>query len=401
VTFIDFALALRQGLTANPAAAADVIASVAASIGGTDVIVYLVDFEQKVLEPLPNFEVHVDLPEQEEVDTTMAGRAFLDQRAVVAERSGGTRVWVPVLEGSDRSGVLALTVTKADDEVLRACEDLGLLTGYLIATHSRSTDIYGIHRRRKAMSLAASLQWDLLPPLVLRTTGVTVAGRLEPAYDVGGDCFDYSINGPTLDIALFDAMGHGIMSSATCALAVGCYRHDRREGRLLPDIHANLDTTIAQRHNGQSFVTGQLARLDVESGTLTWTNAGHPLPLLIRGGHVVGEIRCNPTVPWGLGAGPPSIGTEALEPGDRVMFYTDGVVEARRVGAQGFGIERLVDLIGQHASDQLRPEDIIRHIVRAVLEHHEQRLDDDATVVIVDWHRSGPQPLRASASTLS
>jgi hypothetical protein len=386
MTIVDFGAALRLGQTGNPAGVADVIAGAAASIEATDVVVYLVDFEQRVLEPLPNFETHVELPGPEDVDTTMAGRAFLDQRVVTTERPNGLRVWVPVMEGSDRSGVLALTVTKGDEDTLHACEDLGLMTGYLIATHTRSTDVYGVHRRRKAMNLAANMQWDLLPPLVLRTSTVTVSGRVEPAYDVGGDCFDYALNGHSLDVALFDAMGHGVSSAMICALAVGCYRHDRREGQLLDSMHTSLDHAIAERFDESAFATGQLARLNVASGKLTWTNAGHPPPLLIRGGRVVGHITCPPTVPWGLGTGPPTVATEALEPGDRVLFYTDGVVDARRAGAQGFGIERLSELVGHHASEHLPAEQILRHVVRAVLEHHENTLHDDATVVIIDWH---------------
>ena len=108
------------------------------------------------------------------------------------DRDDGVRVWTPLLEGSDRTGVVAVTLPELDDDRLRACEELGLLAGYLIAAQARCTDVYNLHRRRHAMSLAASMQWDLLPPLVLRTDTVSVAGIVEPAYDVGGDCFDYA-----------------------------------------------------------------------------------------------------------------------------------------------------------------------------------------------------------------
>ena len=57
--------------------------------------------------------------------------------------------------------------------------------------------------------------------------------QLEPAYDVGGDCFDHAVNGPTIDVAIMDAMGHGLTSSIISSLAVGSYRHDRREGQSL------------------------------------------------------------------------------------------------------------------------------------------------------------------------
>src|SRR5205085_7860597 len=142
---------------------ASVVLRVAKPLGVTDVVVYLVDFAQTVLEPMPDGAAHADLPGQEPVVGSMAGRAFVDGAAVVAERPDGTRVWSPIIEGSDRTGVLAFTLPGPADSVLEACEALGLLAGYLIATQARTTDMYNLHRRRRALSLAASMQWDLLP----------------------------------------------------------------------------------------------------------------------------------------------------------------------------------------------------------------------------------------------
>src|SRR4051812_2997779 len=269
--------------------------------GGTDVVVYLVDFAQTTLEPLPDRSTHTELPHSEEVATTIAGRAFLDQRPVTAEREDGVRVWVPIIEGSDRTGVLAVSVAEASDEILTACAEVGVFAGYLIATQARSTDMYNLHRRRQSLSLAASMQWDLLPPLVLKANRVTVAGLLEPAYEVGGDCFDYALNDTVFDLAVFDPVGHGVASALIAAVCVGSYRHDRRENRTLENMHRNLDLAVADQFSDMAFTTGQLARVDLDSGRLTWTNAGHPLPLLVRGGQVITELECGTTLPWGLG----------------------------------------------------------------------------------------------------
>ncbi len=132
---LDFGAALRRARAADPAAVPEILASVAAEFGATDLVVYLVDFSQTTLEPLPDRATHADVPTAETVQATMAGRAFIDQRVVTAERDGVVRVWAPVLEGSDRTGVVALTVPSGDAAVLGACEDLGLLAGYLIAAH--------------------------------------------------------------------------------------------------------------------------------------------------------------------------------------------------------------------------------------------------------------------------
>ena len=79
----------------------------------------------------------------------------------------------------------------------------------------------------------------------MQSPRVAVAGMLEPAYEVGGDCFDYAINGSYLDLAIMDSMGHGVRSAMVAALAAGCYRHDRREGRILEHIHRNLDAAVS------------------------------------------------------------------------------------------------------------------------------------------------------------
>jgi serine phosphatase RsbU (regulator of sigma subunit) len=386
---VDVRSVLRAARTVDPSAVVDIVAAAARDAGATDVVAYLVDFEQRVLEPLADRAPHADLPHTEDVAATMAGRAFLTSAPVTAVRDEGTRVWVPIVEGADRTGVLAMTLPDVDEAALDECTDLGVLAGYLIATHTRCTDVYQLHRRRKAMSLAASMQWDLLPPLVLRTPRCTVAGLLEPAYQVGGDCFDYALNGPVLDLALIDAMGHGVTSAQIAGLAVGCYRHGRREGRTLTSIHAAIDEVLATQFAGDAFATGQLAQLEVETGSLTWTNAGHPGPLLIRNGQVIAQLAAEPTLPWGLDAGPAETAQEALEPGDGVLYFTDGVVEARTDDGDEFGIDRLADIAGQYASAQLAPEAIIRQIVRSVLDHRVVELRDDATLVLLEWN--GPQ----------
>jgi serine phosphatase RsbU (regulator of sigma subunit) len=235
------------------------------------------------------------------------------------------------------------------------------------------------------------MQWDLLPPLVLKTARLTVAGLVEPAYDVGGDCFDYAIDDSVFNLAVTDAMGHGLGSALISALTVGSYRHDRRQGLGLETIHANLEAVLARQLPPLTFATGQLARINLDSGAMTWTNAGHPLPMLIRRGRVVGELLCHPTLPWGLGliarqGSAATVANEDLEPGDSVLFYTDGVIEAHTPGGELFGVERLADLASRHASDQLEPEEIVRRLVGSVIQHQDDALADDATLVLVKWN---------------
>ena len=355
------------------------------SWGATNLVVYLVDFEQRLLEPIRDQSAQSALAETEEVGVSVAGRAFVERQAQVVERDDGTRVWVPIIEGSDPTGVLALTVPAVNDETIRACQELGVLAGYLIATHARVTDLYNLHRRRRAMTLAASMQWDLLPPLTVQTRRVAAAGMIEPAYEVGGDCFDYALNGPNFDFTIMDSMGHGVRSAVVAGLAIGAYRHGRRQGQSLEHIHQVLDGVIGDECDGEGFVTGQLGRLELGTGSLAILNAGHPPPLLIRHGKVIQQLECPPAPPWGIGSGVAQRTVVSMEPGDSVLFYSDGVVEGRGHPYSDFGVDRLEDLAGRHFSDQVPLGLIVRLLTQAVLTYHGGRLHDDATVFVVNW----------------
>ena len=112
---IDFGVALRLSRGADPVSVTEILRRAAGGLRATDVVVYLIDFGQTVLEPLPDRSVHPDRPLPEDVSSTLAGRCFRDQCVVTAQRADGVRVWAPVVEGSDRTGVIAVTAVPATD----------------------------------------------------------------------------------------------------------------------------------------------------------------------------------------------------------------------------------------------------------------------------------------------
>src|SRR5579859_4489779 len=216
-------------------AGADVHAVLAAACGTVpawDPVVYLADFSRTVLYPLtPRL-----APEQ--VTGTLAGRAFATGRPAAGNTENGRqRIWVPVVEQTACTGVLALTVTEATDQVLAQAQLLGVFAGLITAVVVRVSDIPDLRRRDRSMSLPASMQWDMLPPLTARSAGAVIAGILEPAYDIAGDAFDYAVNGDDLHFAILDGVGHGIGSTLLTGLAVGAYRHSRRAGDQLKATH--------------------------------------------------------------------------------------------------------------------------------------------------------------------
>jgi len=361
-----------------------VLAAACEPVPAWDPVVYLADFSRQVLFPLAAGVA------AEEVAGTMAGRAFATGQPVSAERDGSARVWVPVVEQTTRTGVLAITVPQASPEILAQAGLLGVFAGLTAAVATRLSDVPDLRRRERAMSLPASMQWDLLPPLSARTGGAVIAGVLEPAYDIAGDAFDYVVNGGDLQFAIIDGMGHGIGSTLLTGLAVGAYRHARRDRAMLPGIYTAMDEALAGYYSDLSFATGIIGRLATGSGQLEWSCAGHPRPLLLRGRKVVAELSCEPALPFGLGDSPPDPSTEELQPEDAVLFYTDGVIEARTPDGELFGLDRLADLLEREAASGQPAEEMLRRLVRAVLDHQADGLRDDATLLLMQW--AGPAP---------
>jgi serine phosphatase RsbU (regulator of sigma subunit) len=209
------------------------------------------------------------------------------------------------------------------------------------------------------------------------------AGILEPAYDIAGDAFDYAVDNGIIHFAVIDGMGHGIGSTVLTGLAIGTYRHARRAGASIAEIHAAVDDALASRYDDMSFATGIIGTLDTGTGRLEWTCAGHPPPLLLRGR--VHELDTTPTIPFGLGAGTPGIHSLDLKPDDVVLFYTDGVTEAHDANSELFGLDRLTALLAREAAGERQAEELLRRMVREILAHQHGDLRDDATMLMLRW----------------
>jgi serine phosphatase RsbU (regulator of sigma subunit) len=358
-----------------------VLAQACATLPAWDPVVYLSDFSRLALLPLTPGVT------REEVEGTLPGRAFTTGQPVTADRGGATRVWVPVVEHTTRTGVLALTVPHSgeDQALLRQAEDLGVFVGLVLAALSRVSDTPYMRRQGRDMSLPASMQWDLLPPWTTSVPGALIAGILEPAYDIAGDAFDYAADDGILHFAIIDAMGHGIGSTLLSGLTIGAYRHARRHGVPLVETHVAIDEALDRHYRDASFATGIIGTLAISTGRLEWTCAGHPPPLLLRGRKVVAELEGEARLPFGLGSTSPWVGSRDLEPGDAVLLYTDGVVEARTPDGEMFGEQRLVDLLEREAAGEQPAEELLRRLVQAVLAHQASGLRDDATLLLLQW----------------
>jgi serine phosphatase RsbU (regulator of sigma subunit) len=214
-----------------------------------------------------------------------------------------------------------------------------------------------------------------------------VSAILEPAYDVGGDAFDYAVNGNVMHAAVFDAVGHGIDASAMTSLTISAYRNARRCGLDLVDTYRSIDKWVGAKHpNG--FVTAVLAELDTARGMYRKISAGHPGELLLRDGKLIKALPAPTAMPLGLGnlGDPrPGVDEETLQPGDQILLYTDGVTEARTDNGEFFGRDRLVEFVTKTLADQVSAPETLRRLVHAILAHQHENLQDDATAVLVEW----------------
>ena len=351
--------------------------------GARDVAVWLHDYGQRWLHPVG---AGMD-PPAESIDGTLAGRAFTMHATVEQEEAGGARrLWAPMLDGTERVGVLALTLDHVDDGVRDFVRRLAGNVAHLFFTKSLYTDDFDRVRRRRDMTLAAEMQWDLLPPLAISTPVVSIAGLLEPAYSIAGDSFDYAMNADALHFAIFDAMGHGLASAIMASTAIATYRHARRSGVPLTEMYASIDAVLADQFGEDTFATALFATLDVGSGVLQWINAGHPPPLLVRGHRAVRFLSAEPHLPVGLGGGMAPVARQQLEPGDSLLFFTDGVIEHRNDAGEMFGEERLAEWFVRHVSERLPTAEVLRRLNRDLLEMTgEDGPSDDATLVLLEW----------------
>jgi hypothetical protein len=389
--------ALSSLLRASRLLAPDNLAATAAAearrMGVRDTVLYLADYEQATLLPLSGDGV----PERQElpIEGTMAGRAFRRVDVAHSTATAGThRLWIPLLDGVERLGVAELELpAPPSPDLERALRVFVTLVAELIVVNDAYTDVFSRLRRRKTLSLAAEMQWELLPPMSFGTHRLVITGGLEPAYDIGGDSFDYAVNGDMADLLVIDAVGHGLPATVLASVAISAYRHARRNALDLPEIAAEINAAIAGQFGGSQFATAVLARLDIDTGRLRWINAGHPTPLILRGTALVQPPHCPPTRPLGLQDAKPSCCEVRLEPGDRLLLYTDGITEARSPDGEFFGEQRLADFISAAVAAGEPAPETVRQLMRHVLTHQADQLQDDASIVVLEWRTGDEEQL--------
>ena len=394
----SLALFLERSHSASPRQLPQLVHEAARRMGMASATVYLTDVQEDQLVPLPTGEGGG--ADSVPIDGTIAGWAYRTM-SLRLSRHRPLSVWLPLVDGIARIGVLQVTADQLTPEVLDAAAQLAAVTALTVVSKSAFSDMFSRVARRRPMTTAAEMVWAFLPPRTLGTDQVTSTAALEPAYEIGGDAFDHGLDDHRLHATVVDAMGHDLAAGLASAVALAGCRSTRRAGGTLTDIADRIDADLHQWLPG-GMLTGVFAHLDLNTGQLEWINAGHPPPLLIRAGHVVPRaLEQQGELPLGLGpAYQPTrtVHQAQLEPGDRILIHTDGVTEARTGTGQTFGEDQLVDFITRAlAAGEPAPE-ALRRLIHTILGHHHGRLQDDATIVLAEWHPPTATPDHPASS---
>jgi serine phosphatase RsbU (regulator of sigma subunit) len=295
----------------------------------------------------------------------------------------GRRLWVPVLDSAERVAVLGITggaEVPVDDWIT-----LASLLGELIVTKERYGDHLTELRRQEAATVAAEMRWSLLPPLTFSSSVVGISGILQPSYGVAGDAFDYAVRDGHATIGLFDAMGHGLQASRLANLAIGAFRSARRASVTGQELLGEIDEVIFEQFGEALFVTGQIVELDLVTGVAEVRTAGHPPPVAFRRGAAPTVVDLRPGLPLGLGPSAYEPTTLQLEPGDALLLVSDGMYEAMGPDGSRYGIDRLVAAVQDRFDAGDSNPEVLRRVVRDVLEFQSGNVRDDMSAAIVRW----------------
>jgi serine phosphatase RsbU (regulator of sigma subunit) len=377
---------------APPVAAVDVLAgALAEAIGAREVSFLIADFSGRSLIRLGHSDGEGtqrlqgrETAERVPLVGTPQGRALAAQAVEAIAEDGGARVFAPVTSRGEAVGVLELALEHFPVE--QTVADVALAAhflAYVVIANRRYTDLFEWGQRSVPLSLAAEIQHRLLPGAFTCEAGqFTLAAWLQPAGEIGGDTFDFSLERDTLHVSLTDAMGHTMDAALLATVLVGALRNARRRGVGLAEQARLANDALAEQAGEGQFVTGLLVRVDLASATAGIVNAGHPPPLRMRSGQVE-DVPLEADRPFGVQRGRGyRVQALPLEVGDRLMFVTDGMLER---DAAGMNIAAILT-----AGIDMHAREAVQHLTQAVLQASGSQLRDDATALCLDWHGGPP-----------
>ncbi|MEV7416060.1 PP2C family protein-serine/threonine phosphatase [Streptomyces sp. NPDC089919] len=322
-----------------------------------------------------------------DVRTTPQGRAFGSQEPYGQYSAEGNTfdLHLPVTVRGDRLGILTVRMPEelSGPETVGELQDVAELLGHEIVVAERDTDVYLQARRASRLTLAAEMQWQLLPGRSCSRPEYAIGAQLEPAYDIHGDNFDWSTTAETLVLTVTNGMGEGIQASLLTNLAVNALRNARRAGVGIADQAALADQAVHSRHQGREYVSTLLLCLELATGRGEVVDAGSPQLWRYRD-RSVERVTFEAQFPLGMFQESQYVpqAFEAL-PGDRLVFVSDGVYGAADRSGVAYSERALARAI--HATSLLPAAAVPRAILETLADYRDAAAEDDALVTCLDW----------------
>ncbi|TDC46966.1 serine/threonine-protein phosphatase [Micromonospora sp. KC207] len=373
--------ALREAPPDRLAEAAD--GAIRAALGASRTEVFVADYRISGLWPV----LDPDLPDVGFLACQgVAQRCFSSQQPVLdGGEDGRCRVYLPLTVWGERLGVLLVELAAAPAaSTVETVQDIAGELALALRAADRETDRYRRARRRERLSMAAEMQWDLLPGRSVTHGAFLLAGQLEPAYTVGGDHFDWSVDGDRLALTVLNGAGTGLSASLLTAVAVNAMRNARRSGGGLVEQAELASDTVFFQHRGERHVATLLLELDTTDGRVRAVDAGSPHVLRLRGGSVE-RVPLEQQLPLGMFAEARyEIQEFTIEPGDRLFVVSDGVYAAAPGGGEPYGERAMARSM---RATRLQPAtEAVGTVMRGLQSYHaDADLRDDAVVVCLDW----------------
>lgn len=319
------------------------------------------------------------------------GRAFGAQEPFWVHRAAESvvEVHLPVSVRGDRLGILTVTLpdTSGEAPAREVLEDLQQCADALaheVVVADRDTDLFLQARRAERLTLAAEMQWQLLPGRACARPEYALGAQLEPAYAIYGDCFDWSASADYLHVTVNNGMGEGIEAALLTNLAICALRNARRAGLALTDQAYLADQAIYGHYRGEQYLSALLLRFHLPTGDVEIIDAGSPRIWRLREG-AVQLIELEPQMPLGMFEDtvyePQRF---SVAPGDRLLFISDGVYDALSPAGEKYSLRALARSI--HDTRLLPASQVPRAILQATLGHRGSGpTADDALVMCLDW----------------
>ncbi len=362
-------------------------------VPGTEIL--LIDYHQSHLIPFGDGDGGPAVT----VNAHPAGQAYAAVRPVRDD----DHLYLPLAVYGERTGVLSvrLPADRQDDPEL--AEDLGLVAetlGRALRLADTATDVYREVRRRKRLTIAAELQWELLPGRTCAAEEFSLAGQLEPAYTVSGDNFDWSISPESLTLSVSAGMGSGIGAALLTQLTVNSLRNARRSGAGPAEAAELANGIVYGQCGGKAHSATLLVRITLSTGAAEVVDAGSPRMLRVRRGEIE-PMTFDEQLPLGMFSDTRYRAQQLdLAPGDRLIIISDGLFSARSPAGHHYGEAPLSAAL---RSARLQdPNETVRFLISDLLAHGEGAdLADDAIAICLDWIGATGHPVAGSAASLA